>query len=118
MTRFKAQGRRYHSHLGSSYMGAGRTEDSFTFRARPSFAKIKQIYGEHLEALHPQYPNIKTQKIDQSVKHEVIRKVKIEHRKTLRRQIILATIITASFIILGLHLFKISNFSDFLLGNN
>lgn len=115
MTRFKAQGRRYHHHLGSSYMGAGRTEDSFTYKPRPSFSKIKQIYGEHLENIHPDYPGVKARTpLDQATKQAIIAKINAQHRKVLIRQIAVGLITTILVIALAIYLSYISNFEHFL----
>ena len=116
MSRFKPQERRFSSHLGSSYMGAGRTEASFTFRARPPFAKMKQIYGEHLESTNAHYPSAKNpQKLDAAIRQQIAEKIKKEQRKRIKRQVIFGCIAAITLIISVLYLNKISHFSHFLL---
>lgn len=96
-------------------MGAGRTEASFTFKSRPSFSKIKQIYGEHLEGLHPDYPKVKTGKsLDPKIRQQIKNQVKTESQRVLRRQIMVGTVVAIATLTLALYLSSISNFEHFL----
>ena len=101
MSRFKAEGRKHHQNLGSSYMGAGRTESSFTFRSKTPFAKVKQIYGEHLEGLGKQYsPTKETQHISPKLRKEIKERIIAEQKKALIRQVIVGSLLGVTLILL------------------
>ena len=101
MSRFKPEGRKYHQNIGSSYMGAGRSLNSFTQKARSPFSKIKQIYGDHLESISIHYPDVKKQKsLSPELKEQIRAKMRASQRKVLIRQIIVGTLVGIASIIL------------------
>ena len=97
MSKFDQEQRSYFQIGEVGYIGAGSKIAVFTRRSKPAFAKLKQIYGDHLE-------NLKLSKDDGS-KVVLISKaekelIKLQVRKEFRAEVIKRIIILAVSIIL------------------
>ncbi|MFC2098257.1 hypothetical protein ACFLSP_00795 [Bacteroidota bacterium] len=96
-SKFDKQQRSYFQIGEVGYIGAGSKIAVFTRRSKPAFARLKQIYGDHLE-------NLKLSKADDT-EVVVISKaekelIKIQIRKEFRAEVIKRIIILAVSIIL------------------
>ncbi len=93
MTKFSPEKRKYYKIGVSGYIGAGNNINVFTRRPKPSFSKLKQIYGEHLEDFKV---NDSTHKDRKKISNELREKIKANARKDykrfIRNQIIIALI--------------------------
>ncbi len=105
MSRFKPEGRRHFKNIGSNYMGAGRTHESFTHGGKPAFAKMKQVFGINYNSTQTKAKPHKS--LTDEEKDRLLEELKINRRKQLTKQIIVgivAGIVSIAFIIwIGTH---------------
>ncbi|MFB6343557.1 hypothetical protein ACE1ET_17670 [Saccharicrinis sp. FJH62] len=93
MSKFRPEGRRYYKTGVSGYIGAGNNPLVYTKSSVPSFAKLKQLYGDHLENYHHEKltPNDE-KKISGELKEKIRSQIKKEIRATYRKRIVSLTI--------------------------
>ena len=101
MNKFRAEDRKYFNIATTAYIGAGNNLLVFTRRAKPSFSKIKQIYGEHLEnSVHTQTPIKNEKKLSAELKLKIREEIRKETIRGIRNQILAIFISLIIFAIL------------------
>ncbi|MFB6320450.1 hypothetical protein [Saccharicrinis sp. FJH54] len=102
MTRFRPEGRKYYKTGVSGYIGAGNNPMVYSQSPSASFARLKQLYGDHLENYHHVHKISKSEKeISEEVKRNIRKQVKKEIRATYRKRtiaLIISTAIVTGFI--------------------
>jgi len=103
MIRFRPNSRNYFQTGGSAYIGSGNRMSVFTRRSRPAFSKIKQIYGDHMEALKVEHHELRPHHPDVGkLRKKVLTDIKKENIRFIRKQIMAFLL---SFMIVALLLF-------------
>ena len=89
MNKFRPEKRSYFQTGVSGYIGSGNNPMVYSKRAMPSFARLRQIYGDHLELYHaPKITLNKQQELPIEIKNEIKRKFKKEHQRNIIKQLI------------------------------
>ena len=104
MNKFRSESRKYFQIGTTAYLGAGSNPLVFTRRSKPSFSKIKQIYGEHLENYkHIEKPIRKGGKLSAELKLKIKEEIRKETIRGIRNLIlaVLIGLIIFSILFLG-----------------
>ena len=108
MSKFKPGKRSYFQTGVSGYIGAGNRVSVFTRRSKPPFSKLKQIYGDHLEALGNEHLISKDHpKVSPELKERIRESFKKEYRKYIQNQILSIAISVLIFLILCIVVWKV-----------
>ncbi|MFC0877868.1 hypothetical protein ACE01N_14815 [Saccharicrinis sp. FJH2] len=100
MSKFRPEGRKYYKTGVSGYIGAGNNPLVYSRSSVPSFAKLKQLYGDHLENYHhEQLTSNDKEEISVELKEKIRNQIKKEIRATYRRRIAALTI-SLTFVLL------------------
>lgn len=105
MTKFRPERQKYFQTGVTGYIGSGNNLQVFTRRGKPTFSKLKQIYGDHLEdfnskeSVHPE-----GKKISKELKEQIKAKARKDYKIFLRKQMLIVCIslIIVTIIIIGL----------------
>ncbi len=110
MSKFRPEKQKYFQTGITGYIGSGNNLQVFTRRGKPSFAKLKQIYGDHLEDFKTKNPkHTEVQKISRERKDQIKANAKKALRLYIRKQILIAClsviIVAAIVIVIGKMIF-------------
>ena len=99
MNKFRPESRRYFQTGISGYIGSGNNPLVYSRRSMPSFAKLRQIYGDHLESYKVHEVEISSRKeLPVDIRNRIRDDFKKEHYKNIRNHILALLI---SVILLG-----------------
>ena len=104
MNKFSSEDRKYFSIGVGGYIGAGNNPLVFTRRPKPSFSRVRQIYGEHLEKLEHSGKSLKQgKKLSGELKSKFRAEIKRESIDGVRNRIlaVLISLILFSILIWG-----------------
>ena len=103
MSKFRPEKQKYFQTGVTGYIGSGNNLQVFTRRGKPSFSKLKQIYGSHLEDFKANNPRHKKEKkLSNELRTQIKENARKEYRSFIRKQILIiciSIIITSGIII-------------------